>query len=37
MSVNDKGIVDTLKACQETRFRMLMMKYAGSVCFHQRL
>ena len=27
MSINDKGIVDTLKECPENGFRMLMMKY----------
>ena len=27
MSVNDKGIVDTLKECPENGFRMLLMKY----------
>ena len=27
MSINDKGIVDTLKQSPENGFRMLMMKY----------
>ena len=37
MSVNDKGIVDTLKECPENGFRMLMMKYQEPVYWHIRL
>ena len=36
MSVNDKGIVDTLKKCPENGFRMLMMKYQEPVYWHIR-
>lgn len=36
MSVNDKGIVDTLKECPENGFRMLMMKYQEPVYWHIR-
>ena len=36
MSVNDKGIVDTLKECPENGFRMLMMKYKEPVYWHIR-
>lgn len=36
MSVNDKGIVDTLKECLENGFRMLMMKYQEPVYWHIR-
>ena len=36
MSVNDKGIVDTMKECPENGFRMLMMKYQEPVYWHIR-
>ena len=36
MSVNDKGIVDTLKKCPENGFRMLMMKYQEPLYWHIR-
>lgn len=36
MSVNDKGIVDTLKECPENGFRMLMMKYQEPFYWHIR-
>ena len=36
MSVNDNGIVDTLKECPENGFRMLMMKYQKPVYWHIR-
>ena len=36
MSVNDNGIVDTLKECPENGFRMLMMKYQEAVYWHIR-
>ena len=36
MSVNDKGIVDTLKKGPENGFRMLMMKYQEPVYWHIR-
>ena len=36
MSVNDKGIVDTLKECPENGFRMLMMKYQEPVYWYIR-
>ena len=36
MSINDKGIVDTLKQSPENGFRMLMMKYQEAVYWHIR-
>lgn len=36
MSINDKGIVDTLKQSPENGFRMLMMKYQEPVYWHIR-
>ena len=36
MSINDNGIVDTLKECPENGFRMLMMKYQKPVYWHIR-
>ena len=36
MSINDKGIVDTLKECPENGFGMLMMKYQEPVYWHIR-
>ena len=36
MSINDNGIVDTLKECPENGFRMLMMKYREPVYWHIR-
>ena len=36
MSINDNGIVDTLKECPENGFRMLMMKYQEPVYWHIR-
>lgn len=36
MSINDKGIVETLQECPENGFRMLMMKYREPVYWHIR-
>ena len=36
MSINDKGIVDTLKQSPENGFRMLMTKYQEAVYWHIR-
>ena len=36
MSINDNGIVDTLKECPENGFRMLMMRYQEPVYWHIR-
>ncbi len=36
MSINDKGIVDTLKESPENGFRMLMTKYQEAVYWHIR-
>ena len=36
MSVNDKGIVETLQECPKNGFRMLMMKYREPVYWHIR-
>ena len=36
MSINDNGIVDTLKECPENGFGMLMMKYQEPVYWHIR-
>ena len=34
MSINDKGIVETLQECPKNGFRMLMMKYREPVYWH---
>ena len=36
MSINDKGIVETLQECPKNGFRMLMMKYREPVYWHIR-
>lgn len=36
MSINDNGIIDTLKESPERGFRMLMMKYQESLYWHIR-
>ena len=36
MSINDNGIVDTLKQSHENGFRMLMMRYQEPVYWHIR-